>query len=412
MSRNHSLPVTVLVIVVLYPAILGRAAEEEDSRSRWLNTTYDHTISHAEGKRWVQIDNKTGKIGRHLEETGRNVQYIEFLDAERKQTLRVSARRLEVKEGSEWKRVAQGHWDASSSSAMTAKRSETVHSPTLPVEIVAEFEVEPPSNLEPLMQASERERAYHIAQCKRTIREVLDQANASLVDVSSTAKVWDGDTSVLAAAKASGVKLDLKQLGTLKDADENLRSFKDAVFVRPKLRAFVPNQIGTIDGAIVVRIYDDTGDRSPDGWKRLLVEMPDKTRIMIKSFRAELVADGKPLPNPDTIYTTTGYTQYDDNGHTKTALAAEILPVPELEQYLEELRQVRQALKKTSFRRWTGKDGNQNLIGEFVDFSGGMVNIRKPDGTIIRVSMNDLASHDQEYIRDSLRNRRESPARK
>jgi len=283
-----------------------------------------------------------------------------------------------------------------------------------------EFEVAPPAHLEPLMRASEAERLHHIRLAKDRIRNVLDRSRASLSQVAGVLAASDGSGSVVAAVAAAGLKLDVRGLGTLREAEQTLARFRDQVFVRPVLRNFTPNNIGMIHGATVLRIYDDVWPQScshpewPEeiahsewkprpSWRRLLVEMPNKTRIMIKSFPGELVAEGKPLANPGTIYRTTGYTEYEDDVKERTALVAEILFIPGFDAYLEELKQVHQALKDPAVRRWKGQDGTELLIGKFVGFRRGKVNIHKPDGTTEAVPMTQLAAEDQRYVRNALK---------
>ena len=81
---------------------------------------------------------------------------------------------------------------------------------------------------------------------------------------------------------------------------------------------------------------------------------------------------------------------------------AEILFIPGFDAYLKELKQVHQALKDPAVRRWKGEDGTDLLIGKFVAFRQGKVNIQKPDGTTEAVPMTQLAAEDQRYVRNAL----------
>jgi hypothetical protein len=78
--------------------------------ARWLNESYNSRIYHVKGKEWAEADNKSGEIGSYLIKTARTPEHLELFHIKLKQMYRVSATRLETKEGNEWKWIANGHW--------------------------------------------------------------------------------------------------------------------------------------------------------------------------------------------------------------------------------------------------------------------------------------------------------------
>ena len=83
----------------------------DDSRSRWLNTSYSNsTIYHEQGKQWAEMDNKTQKIKWNFYEVGRTSDYIELLNTTRKDTVRLFPNRMDAEEDGGWTWVSNGHW--------------------------------------------------------------------------------------------------------------------------------------------------------------------------------------------------------------------------------------------------------------------------------------------------------------
>lgn len=79
-------------------------------RIKWNNTSYNTTIYHVEGKTWEEKDNQSGKVKWQLTETDRTDEYIQLVNPTRKQSWRLTAKRMELKEGSDWKWLANGAW--------------------------------------------------------------------------------------------------------------------------------------------------------------------------------------------------------------------------------------------------------------------------------------------------------------
>jgi hypothetical protein len=83
--------------------------ETEDRRVRWVNTSYNTTISHVEGKTWVQVDNGTGKESLRYTEQARTAEYIE-LTGSPFGPIRLGAQRMELKQRDKWEWAANGSW--------------------------------------------------------------------------------------------------------------------------------------------------------------------------------------------------------------------------------------------------------------------------------------------------------------
>lgn len=94
-------------------------ATSEDSRSRWLNTSYNSTIYRVQGKQWAEMENATQKVKWTLEERDRTPEYIELFNTTRKDTTRLFDKRMDVKEGDTWKWVSNGHWDRATGNPAT-----------------------------------------------------------------------------------------------------------------------------------------------------------------------------------------------------------------------------------------------------------------------------------------------------
>ena len=109
---------------------------EEDTRLRWLVTSYDQTIYHVQGKQWMQVNNEThhdpGKI-MNLTETARTSEYVEIIGFNFG-TGRVFADRLEMKRGDKWEWVSNGHWLPSGSTDMV-RQSQPKKAIVIPTDI-------------------------------------------------------------------------------------------------------------------------------------------------------------------------------------------------------------------------------------------------------------------------------------
>jgi hypothetical protein len=92
------------------PPLVEEPAKPDPSRSRWLNETYDQTISHVRGTQWVERSNKTQKITSHLTETERTPDYVELANFNFG-VGRLFPQRMVMKKGDKWEWVATGHWD-------------------------------------------------------------------------------------------------------------------------------------------------------------------------------------------------------------------------------------------------------------------------------------------------------------
>lgn len=64
------------------------------------------------------------------------------------------------------------------------------------------------------------------------------------------------------------------------------------------------------------------------------------------------------------------------------------------------------ALGYAATRTFTDKTGKHQIEAEFVGFSGGKVQLRKDDGSVIDVKMSVLSSDDQKWVRAELKRRR------
>ena len=93
----------------------------EDRRSRWLNESYDTTVYHVQGTQWAELDNKTQKIKWNATETSRNDEYIEMYNSTRNQAWRFYERRMELRDGDQWKWLSNGRWVSSGNVTNTAK---------------------------------------------------------------------------------------------------------------------------------------------------------------------------------------------------------------------------------------------------------------------------------------------------
>lgn len=93
----------------------------EDRRSRWLNESYDTTIYHVQGTQWAELDKKTQKIKWYATETSRNDEFIEMYNSTRNQAWRFYERRMELRDGDQWKWLANGRWVSSGIASNAAK---------------------------------------------------------------------------------------------------------------------------------------------------------------------------------------------------------------------------------------------------------------------------------------------------
>lgn len=81
-----------------------------DSRTKWLNTTYNKTIYHVDGTHWVERDNKTPPDREwHFTEIARTKEYIE-LSGFVFGTGRLYADKLLMKRGPKWEWASNGRW--------------------------------------------------------------------------------------------------------------------------------------------------------------------------------------------------------------------------------------------------------------------------------------------------------------
>ena len=60
------------------------------------------------------------------------------------------------------------------------------------------------------------------------------------------------------------------------------------------------------------------------------------------------------------------------------------------------------------YRTWTSSDGKFSTKAMFIDFKDGKVRLKKPDGSEIEVSPQQLTREDQKFYKDLLRERRKS----
>jgi hypothetical protein len=63
-----------------------------------------------DGKEWAERDNKTMKVKWRLTETARTDDYLELFNEARKETWRLSAKRMEIKAGDKWNWLSNGQW--------------------------------------------------------------------------------------------------------------------------------------------------------------------------------------------------------------------------------------------------------------------------------------------------------------
>ena len=110
----------VLLIVSAGRLVLAQESKgsDRDARSRWLNTSYDSTIYHEQGKQWAEMDNASQKIKWSLTEMERTVEYIELFNATRNETWRLLPKKVDLKKDGRWEWIATGHWDDSSGKPM------------------------------------------------------------------------------------------------------------------------------------------------------------------------------------------------------------------------------------------------------------------------------------------------------
>jgi xanthosine utilization system XapX-like protein len=87
----------------------AESATVRDSRTRWLNLTYDQTIAHGDGKAWIETRNATGEVTSRLTETARTPEYVE-LSGFNFGVGRIFSQRLEMKKGDNWEWVSNGRW--------------------------------------------------------------------------------------------------------------------------------------------------------------------------------------------------------------------------------------------------------------------------------------------------------------
>ena len=99
-------------------ATVGGKPDENDSRARWINETYDTTVRYVpEKKVWEEVDNKTGRVNWVDKEMGRTGDYVELFSPERKAEIRLLDKRMEQQLNGKWSWVANGRWDAAPVSA-------------------------------------------------------------------------------------------------------------------------------------------------------------------------------------------------------------------------------------------------------------------------------------------------------
>lgn len=435
-------PTKVAGHLVVPPTLSGKTTEAEnapsrfsnpsaegsvDPRTKWVNTSYDSTVRHVTGKQWKESDNRTGRDLRDLEEVARTREYVELRCPSRQQTWRLMGTRLDFLKEGRWHWLSNGHWLDSHASgsdghsslpAVDRTSGEADRGLTASARRAGpiQFELAPPDNLRLLMQASEEERAAAISELESRIRGVLDTTRASFIDISAVGVATDTTRSIVAAAKASGIHFSIDQLGTLAQAEEEIKALRSQAFVRPMIRQFTPDRLGMVHEATVVQIFQDKWEQTvskprpgeipgDQEWRRLLVEMPNGFRLMIKGFPRHLVAEGRPLARPDTIFATTGYSDTEFDGKKSTVLVAEVFffTQSELDEYLEQLASERDAIRKNPPKIWYNKDGRILVKGSFIKFEGNKVHIRKQGGEINAVSMLSLSPDDQNFVRERIK---------
>ena len=85
---------------------------EGDKRTRWINESYQTTVSLTGNKKWADVHDKTGDVWNTYVEKTRTDDYVEVYCAKTKDTIRYFAKKAEFsKDGRTWQWVANGHWD-------------------------------------------------------------------------------------------------------------------------------------------------------------------------------------------------------------------------------------------------------------------------------------------------------------
>ena len=98
------------------PSNLPKGETKDDTRSRWVNTSYFSKIYHVEGKKWAEAEDATGDVKWFLTETDRTKDYIELLNSTPNHPAagkwRIFANRMEMdlKKDNRWTWGANGHW--------------------------------------------------------------------------------------------------------------------------------------------------------------------------------------------------------------------------------------------------------------------------------------------------------------
>jgi hypothetical protein len=82
------------------------------SRRRFINVSYGAAIVHVQGKKWEQVDPKTGKRSWWLTETGRDENYIYLYCADKQQSWRIGEKRMDfVQPDKSWSWLSNGYWE-------------------------------------------------------------------------------------------------------------------------------------------------------------------------------------------------------------------------------------------------------------------------------------------------------------
>ncbi|HUY31593.1 MAG TPA: hypothetical protein VMV69_02360 [Pirellulales bacterium] len=110
-SRDTISPSVGATRQIAPPTQRNEKVERRDSRSKWLNESYDATFLRVGEKEWHNINNKTGLLHCKEVETERSKEYVELFCPDRNYHLRFYPDKAEFKRpGSQWAWVANGHW--------------------------------------------------------------------------------------------------------------------------------------------------------------------------------------------------------------------------------------------------------------------------------------------------------------
>lgn len=95
-----------------------------DNRSRWINESYNSTISHVQGGEWSEVDDKTQQVRWSLKETARTPEYIELVNEKQNQTWRLSDSRMTLQSGTDWTWLANGRWEVATPKELVVAKPE------------------------------------------------------------------------------------------------------------------------------------------------------------------------------------------------------------------------------------------------------------------------------------------------